>query len=296
MHVLTKIFIVLVTLLAILMVPLVVVSAKNQEYWKTQALDFEHSHRLSSSQLQDERQLHQGEQARLNQELQDYSQRLAQLQSSVADCEKLRLDIESQLLTANLSLSEHGATNRTMLKSLQTNSDLNRVLVEDVQKLRSLAITCEREKVEVDEALRERTSERDVALAAKRKLQEELKEMRDQQATAMHRISEYVARFGALEDGGLSLDEGLAPDRNLQATILDVSRSDERSLVEIDAGSRDGVQEGWILTIGEGGTFLGKLRIIDVDINRSTGILTLESKDRGMVQIGNRAYALMGQD
>ena len=296
MHVLTKIFIVLVTLLAILMVPLVVVSAKNQEYWKTQALDFEHSHRLASGQLQDERQLHQGEQARLNQELQDYSQRLAQLQSSVADCEKLRLDIESQLLTANLSLSEHGATNRTMLKSLQTNSDLNRVLVDDVQKLRSLAITCEREKVEVDEALRERTSERDVALAAKRKLQEELKEMRDQQATAMHRISEYVARFGALEDGGLSLDEGLAPDRNLQATILDVSRSDDRSLVEIDAGSRDGVQEGWILTIGEGGTFLGKLRIIDVDINRSTGILTLESKDRGMVQIGNRAYALMGQD
>ena len=296
MHVLTKIFIVLVTLLAILMVPLVVVSAKNQEYWKTQALDFEHSHRLASSQLQDERQLHQGEQARLNQELQDYSQRLAQLQSSVAECEKLRLDIESQLLTANLSLSEHGATNRTMLKSLQTNSDLNRVLVEDVQKLRSLAIACEREKVEVDEALRERTSERDVALAAKRKLQEELKEMRDQQANAMHRISEYVARFGVLEDGGLSLDEGLAPDRNLQATILDVSRSDDRSLVEIDAGSRDGVQEGWILTIGEGGTSLGKLRIIDVDINRSTGILTLESKDRGMVQIGNRAYALMGQD
>ena len=296
MHVLTKIFIVLVTLLAILMVPLVVVSAKNQEYWKTQALDFEHSHRLASSQLQDERQLHQGEQARLNQELQDYSQRLAQLQSSVAECEKLRLDIESQLLTANLSLSEHGATNRTMLKSLQTNSDLNRVLVEDVQKLRSLAIACEREKVEVDEALRERTSERDVAMAAKRKLQEELKEMRDQQANAMHRISEYVARFGVLEDGGLSLDEGLAPDRNLQATILDVSRSDDRSLVEIDAGSRDGVQEGWILTIGEGGTFLGKLRIIDVDINRSTGILTLESKDRGMVQIGNRAYALMGQD
>jgi hypothetical protein len=295
-HVLTKIFIVLVTLLAILMVPLVVVSAKNQEYWKVQALDFEQSHRLASNQLQDERQLHQGEQARLNQELQDYSQRLAQLQSSVADCEKLRLDIKSQLLTANLSLSEHGATSRTMLKSLQTNSDLNRVLVEDVQKLRSLAISCEREKVEVDEALRERTSERDVAMAAKRKLQEELKEMRDQQATAMHRISEYVARFGVLEDGGMSLDEGLAPDRNLQATILDISRADGRNLVEIDAGSRDGVKEGWILTIGEGGTFLGKLRIIDVDINRSTGILTLESKDRGLVQIGNRAYALMGQD
>ena len=75
-----------------------------------------------------------------------------------------------------------------------------------------------------------------------------------------------------------------------------MSRGDDRVLVEIDAGSRDGVQAGWILTIGDAGTFIGKLRIIDVDINRSTGILSLEHAERGTVQIGHRAYALMGQD
>ena len=296
MHVLTKIFIVLVTLLAIFMVPLVVVSAKNQEHWKASALDTAQSHRLVSSQLQDERQLHQSEQARMSQELGDYSQRLSQLQSSVADCERARLDVESQLLTATLTITEHGATSRTMLKSLQTNSDLNRVLVDDIQKLRSRAISAERKKLELDEALRERDSQLSVALAARRKLEEELKEMRNEQATAMHRISQYVARHGVLEDEGLSIDEGLAPDRNLQATILDISRSDEQVLVEIDAGSRDGIASGWILTVGSDGTFIGKLRVIDVDINRSTGILTLESEDRGLAKIGHRAYALMGQD
>ena len=59
MHILTKIFIVLVALLAIFMVPLVVVSAKNQEFWKAQSVNFEQSHQLANKQLQDERQDHQ---------------------------------------------------------------------------------------------------------------------------------------------------------------------------------------------------------------------------------------------
>lgn len=296
MHILTKIFIVLVTLLAIFMVPLVVVSATNQEHWKSEAMSFSQSHRLISSQLQAERQNHQAVVAGHEQELQDYSQRLSQLQASVSECDKLRLDLESQLMTANLSLTEHGATTRTMVKSLQTNSELNKVLVVDLQKLRSRAIAAERQKLELDDALRERDSQLQVALAARRKLDEELKVLRDQQASAMGKISEYVARFGSLGDEGMSLDEGVAPDRNLESTVLDVSRGDDRVLVEIDAGSRDGVKEGWVLTIGDEGTFIGKLRIIDVDINRSTGILSLENSERGSVRIGHRAYALMGQD
>ena len=296
MHVLTKIFIVLVTLLAIFMVPLVVVSAVNQKHWKTDADEANQSLRLMGSQLQDERLLHQTEQARLTQEITDYQQRLSAQDASGSECEVALAEVKSQLLAANITITENGATSRTMLKSLQTNSDLNRVLVDDIQKLRSRAIAAERQKLELDEALRERDSQLSVALAARRKLEEELKELQDQQASAMHRISQYVARHGVLEDEGLSIDEGLAPDRNLQATILDISRSDDQVLVEIDAGSRDGVVSGWILTVGSDGTFVGKLRIIDVDINRSTGILTLESKDRGLAQIGHRAYALMGQD
>jgi hypothetical protein len=40
-HILTKIFVVLVSLLAIFMVPLVVVSTMNQEHWRRDALDMQ---------------------------------------------------------------------------------------------------------------------------------------------------------------------------------------------------------------------------------------------------------------
>ena len=91
-------------------------------------------------------------------------------------------------------------------------------------------------------------------------------------------------------------DGALIRIKGEETTVLDVSRGADRVLVEVDAGSRDGVQEGWILTIGNEGTFIGKLRIIEVDINRSTGILSLENASRGKIEIGHRAYALMGQD
>ena len=68
-------------------------------------------------------------------------------------------------------------------------------------------------------------------------------------------------------------------------------RNADQVLAEIDAGSRDGVKVGWNMTIGSGGQFVASLRIIEVDINRATGIVTLESGRNGLVEIGHRASA-----
>jgi hypothetical protein len=89
---------------------------------------------------------------------------------------------------------------------------------------------------------------------------------------------------------------GIMPDKSLTATVVRVDRNAGQVLAEIDAGSRDGVKEGWSMTIGNGGTFIANLRIINVDINRSTGIVTLEDpKTRGPVQVGYKASATAGQ-
>ena len=105
-------------------------------------------------------------------------------------------------------------------------------------------------------------------------------------------LSQYVAQFGDMGTAAtLSLEDGIAPDRNLEATVVEVARGDAQTLVEIDAGSRDGVQKGWLMSVGDGGTFIGRLRIIEVDLNRSTGLLMLESKDRGKAAPGHSPSA-----
>ena len=67
--------------------------------------------------------------------------------------------------------------------------------------------------------------------------QEELQRMKDDQASSMDIIGRYIARFGELDamaSAGM-LDAGIEPDRNLDATIVQVRRGGERSYAEINA-------------------------------------------------------------
>jgi hypothetical protein len=78
--------------------------------------------------------------------------------------------------------------------------------------------------------------------------------------------------------------------------VTAVSRRDGQTYVEIAAGSRDGVREGWTMAISRNRNFLANVRIISVDITRSTGILMLEDPRRGLVQAGDTATARAGVD
>ncbi len=296
MHILTKVFIVLITLLAIFMVPLVVVSAKNQVTWKVKALQAEVDREAVREQLNQARDSHQAALARLANESSDFSQRLASMEAQLTASEEARRSMEDDLLASRSSASNQGAMNRSLSKSLQASTDLTQGLVSRVGELRTRALTAEERRVELDEALRDLNSRLESAVAAQRALQEQINLLKDEKETAKSRVAAYVARFGALDDQVTQNTDGVAPDRTLDATILDVRRIGDRTLAEIDAGSRDGVKVGWVMTVGDNGIFIGRLRITHVDINRSTGIITLEDSERGLVEAGQRAYALLGQN
>jgi hypothetical protein len=75
-----------------------------------------------------------------------------------------------------------------------------------------------------------------------------------------------------------------------------LGRDGQQALAEINAGSRDGIKAGWVLTIGDGATFVANLRITQVDVNRSVGVIELEdTAARGEVKAGQRAIARAGE-
>ncbi len=295
MHILTKIFVVLVSLLAVFMVPLVVVATMNQEHWRRDALEATAQVSAARAQQNTERQAFLSREAQLAEQLTSYSE---QQQASIADLEQCRAsreEAEARLISAEADHASQQGMNRSLAQSVKTAEELTLKLVADIEMLRERALTAERRRVELDERLAELDSQLQVAEAVQRALREENAQYKRDQRGLEAALSEYTARFGSIEGDVLAEDEGIAPDRNLEATVLDVARSPERTLVQIDAGSRDGVQEGWVMTVGDGGTFIGRLRIIKVDLNRATGLLTLEQQDRGLAKAGQRAYALVGQ-
>jgi hypothetical protein len=84
--------------------------------------------------------------------------------------------------------------------------------------------------------------------------------------------------------------------RALTATVLKIDRSRGRVRAEIDAGAKDGLRPGDHLVIGNEGSFIARLILDRVDANRSSGVISLESPDRGAAQAGYKAHFLVPDD
>lgn len=297
MHVLTKIFIVLVSILALMMVPLVVVYAHNENSFKSRFNEAEAKTNTALESMKAAEARAGAEQSRLQLMIDDLRAQNTKLQN-----EKTAADVTVNQLTSQLAAAQSTQAgivgDITQIRTaVEAGQQLTQSLVEEIRELRANAVAIERQRVELDEELADTRSQLEVAEQARRALQEELARIKDDHAKALTQLSAYVAKHGDLDiRAGALKDRAIRPDINLTATVIRVERSSGQVLAEIDAGSRDGVKENWSMTIGNGGEFIANLRIINVDINRSTGIVTLENKERGFVQVGFTAHSVAGQD
>ena len=287
MHVLTKIFIVLVSLLAVLLVPLVVVYAHNENSYREQYQQERASAATANTLLTQERIASNSALASKDSELQALSQGSDELRRDVGRLERETSDLKRDLVLNQKLQASIDARLAVISSSGKAGQELNQSLITELQMLRQDALHDAKRVVQLDESLRDVQSQFEVADNARRAIQEELQQLREELAQAVSTASFYEERFGGLQGGPPP-----PPLHNLDATVVNVRRGADQNLAEINAGSRDGVEEGWIMTVARGGNFLARLRIIAVDINRATGVIELEdTTSRGEVQPGDRVLA-----
>jgi hypothetical protein len=301
LHILTKIFIVLTSLLSVALVPLVMLNTANEETFKKRWLD---------------------EQAKVKEAVfaKDAAQRLQEASSSSAmaesaalrtEIEKLKGELntarESSLQISSVLAGQRGeldvlqASNRVLAESNKIGNETTSLFSKELADLRERLVAAQRDNVRLDEAVATLTSENEVFKASVRQLKEELRQTRDEKDRAQSRVSQYVAAVGDLPGGsapGATRDvvAKVPADRSISASILGVTRGADRTLAEINAGSRDGVQPGWTMMIADGNRFIGNLRITHVDVNRSVGVVELENPaERGEVKAGLRVMSRKGE-
>lgn len=287
MHVLTKIFVVLVSLLAVMLVPLVVVYTANEDSYQKLHQVAQDRERAASSALTKAEEGFGIQIAQKDAEIERLTGEVVGLQKNLGERQVEIRRLETSLAETEIVNDEIVARLSTLATSVEAGEQLTSSLIEELRDLRRDALASERQKVELDEALRATIANLDVAEEARRFLQEELQRVKEEQARAMDDVGRYVARYGRLSDDGVART-GTLPDKALIAGVTSVRTKSGQQLVEIDAGQRDGVKEGWTMTIGEGGRFVATIRIIEVDINRSVGVV---ERRTGSIQIGQRAYA-----
>jgi TolA-binding protein len=299
-HVLTKIFIVLVTALALAIVPLVAVNATNEGRFKQRWMDEQGKYAAAAADLASLQSQKTALQAELEKQIAELNTTIASLRRDndlkASDVRKLQSDLAS----AKAMQASINSNLEIMAQSGKQAVTTNETLVKEVRDLRERVIARERESVELEEVVSTLQSQLEVADAARKALQEELQKVNEEKGVAMAQVAKFIASYGELPTasaGELRGDAaGRVPaDRDLSATILDVKRINDQSLVELNVGSRDGVKEGWTLIVGDGGNFIANVRIIKVDVNRSTGVVELENSARGGVARGQKAIARRGE-
>lgn len=295
MHILTKIFIVLVTLLAVAMVPLVATYTTNESSYRSKYREADDKRQVATTRANNAEHTLSTQRLEMQKELDAKDSVIGTLR---ADQSNTRVSIESlqaQVGRLEAQLSQSNANLQAMLSASEVNSEMKHRFVAENYDLRNELVSAERVVMEMEDLLNDATFAKDEAYRGKEKAEEERHNIEKQLDSLQVQLDSYFSKYGALASTSV-VETGIAPDRALTSTVLTVSRNNDDVLVEINAGSRDGVKKGWIMTVGKDGTFLGRLQVEKVDINRSIGRVTLEDSSRGLVVPGVTVSAVQGRN
>jgi competence protein ComGC len=298
-HILTKILVVVVSLLVAALVPLAAVSSTNQSVFKKQAADAQAAMKTRDAESAVAKDAYNASLAALQAKAASLE---AQLRAATMERDKevqIRADKEREAERARLEVADL----KGQLNAASANDTLQTKLIDamrqDIESARTQYLAAEKARMELQDSLARLQGDLDSESAARRQLQEQLQRVSDEKERALADVQRYAALHGSASPrAGATSDAGLpvVADRSLSATVIDVKREPDAILAEINAGSRDGVKEGWVMTIADGSNFVGNLRIVQVDVNRAVGVVELEDVEaRGEVKSGHRAIARKGE-
>ena len=297
MHILTKVFVVLVSLLAIALVPLAAVQSSNQSVLRQQIKDKEVQVSAARSELDTERALRAKAENDTALQIKDLDAEKNRLQSDLAQNGLRVRSLEADIAQSKIRLASLEQTIAVTMDVDRAKTELTKTLSGELDKQRTMLTDCEGIRIAVEQKLGKTDSDLRVAQEALGDLKEQIASLSSEKVKSDQVVQSFTAKFGPSDsDSGSSTAAAPIPDRNVSASIVNVRRTDNQVYAEIDAGSRDGVKLGWTMTIGDGSRFIGKLKITSVDVNKSVGTVELEDvAARGAVRAGQKVTIRKGQ-
>ena len=297
MHILTKVFVVLVSLLAVALVPLAAVQASNQSVLRQQIKDKDIQVSAARSELDTERALRAKAENDTALQIKDLDAEKNRLQSDLAQNGLRVRSLEADIAQSKIRLASLEQTIAVTMDVDRAKTQLTKTLSEELDKQRTMLTDCEGIRIAVEQKLGKTDSDLRVAQEALGDLKEQIASLSSEKVKSDQVVQSFTAKFGPTDaDSGSSIAVATIPDRNVSASIVNVRRTDNQVYAEIDAGSRDGVKVGWTMTIGDGARFIGKLKITSVDVNKSVGTVELEDiAARGAVRAGQKVTIRKGQ-
>ncbi len=286
MSIITKIFVVLATVLAILIVPLMIAYVNNTEHFKQQWLETRGQLAAAQSAARiSEAQLAQA-QARFAEDIKDAEQEKAGLidninglMSQIQAKDVAITDLRDQLVGVQADLKQ-------AIDSSKQAHDIIATLEEEVKRRREQAVVAEKRLVELTDQNQELETSLQLAVENVRLLKEQLADSE----TLIDEMQEKIARGGQQQTAGDVVGPGpVLPPGDIRGIITNVQRVGEADVfVAVNVGQNDQVAPGMNFIIHDGDQYVGSLTITKVDLNQSAGRVTLK---RGTVSENQQVLA-----
>lgn len=284
---LTKAFVVLVSVLSVVLVALVTAYVAAQD-------DLRAELNQQRQQLEARDATIAQQQARLNNLEQQHSEQLNNLRNErnalVNEVDRL----EGQVSEAESALSEEKARIAELEASVARlsaagtqNAGLLEQLNDELQRRREEAVVRQRQIIESTDRIAELESEVSAYTREVRRQREQMAAMQEDRRELEERwdrVPESIRVQITDDPTGETVAQAPHP---IMGQITAVRESGDELLVQVNVGDRDGVLENLPFMVYRGDEFIGMLMIEQVDTNASVGRMTLI---QGQVEAGDRIY------
>lgn len=274
MSILTKIFVLLQLVFALVLAVLVVLFAHGQQNYKKQVLTDQNAMIASQAALLNEQttagrldaELAQATSANIN-TLSNLNEKILTLQGKLAS---------AQSEIAQLKVDKQSLVNSTSLLSAANGSQQQQLAADsrELTKLRPVVLRYINENAQLNRHNTQLTNERNEAQKQIQTLQESIVALNTRLARAVamqHQVAATSSRHAV--NAVIGVPTAVAVNGKIQQ----VQSYNNRVYVSVNLGSRDGVSKGTRLTVYKNGHYVGDVLVRSVDPTTAVGVVTLAS-------------------
>ena len=273
MNTLTKTFVLLQLVLALVLSVLVILFADKQQNYRSQVATSQKAQIVAQAMTSQLQQANTNLQTQLTAALQAGAEKAGRLNNSILDLQSKLADDQTTIAQLRVAKSQL-QTSITDLTS--TVSSLNKQVAEQnsiLNTMRPKLLTYVNQNAELGRRITELTNERNVARQTIQVLQESVASLHRQMSKM-----EVAAKTSSPTSGALSSAvAGVPTSVQVNGTVMKVASYNGHTYISASLGTRDGVGKGSRLTIYANGRYIGDVVVQKADATESVGVVSLQA-------------------
>lgn len=288
---LSKVFVVLTTLLAIVLVTLIVPFVAKVEDAETKMSDLRSLKQAAEAQARSAQQNISMLQQRQAEQIAGYEAGVAELEGQVADLTAQVARLQGDLTTARTDLAKRDADFSRLTAAMQQQGELLETYLADLNRSEQQLVDRQVELVETRDANDALSSEVNALTRRVQFLQENLVASEEQYADLAAKWELVPDQYRQDAGGDQVASRPIPAPEGVEGSVVDVEAlTDELTFIQTNIGTRDGVRENMEFIVHRGDQYVASVVLTLLDVDNSAAQI-IRQGDAGPVMPGDRLTA-----